>query len=281
LVAVGLIINVVTTTGVGNAFSLMIVEWAQGSLFITLVLIALASLVLGMGLPVTAAYIVLATLSAPILFDLIAQEQMLMALSAPDLPASVVATLNLFGGDVAVALQEMPLEMRQLLREELLSPELLAGMLLSAHLIIFWLSQDSNVTPPVCLASFAAAGIAGTPPMATGMTSWKLAKGLYLVPLLFAYSPIITGTWPERIYVFVWACMGLYALCGVLQWRLERPLNLLTASMLLLAAYLLMWSPLGLAYHLAGAALLFTVILWQRFQRRQEHSQREETLNTQ
>jgi TRAP-type uncharacterized transport system fused permease subunit len=117
--------------------------------------------------------------------------------------------------------------------------------------------------------------------MATGITSWKLAKGLYLVPLLFAYSPIITGTWPERIYVFVWACMGLYALCGVLQWRLERPLNLLTASMLLLAAYLLMWSPLGLTYHLAGAGLLFTVILWQRFQRRQEHSQREETLNTQ
>lgn len=271
LVAVGLIINVVTTTGVGNAFSLMIVEWAQGSLFITLVLIALASLVLGMGLPVTAAYIVLATLSAPILFDLIAQEQMLMALSAPDLPASVVATLNLFGGDAAVALREMPLEMRQLLREELLSPELLTGMLLSAHLIIFWLSQDSNVTPPVCLAAFAAAGIAGTPPMATGMTSWKLAKGLYLVPLLFAYSPIITGAWSERIYVFVWACMGLYALCGVLQWRLERPLNLLTASMLLFSAYLLMWYPLGLVYHLAGTALLVAVILWQRYQNRQEH----------
>ena len=270
LVAVGLIINVVTTTGVGNAFSLMIVEWAQGSLFITLVLIALASLVLGMGLPVTAAYIVLATLSAPILFDLIAQEQMLMALSAPDLPASVVATLNLFGGDAAVALREMPLEMRQLLREELLSPELLAGMLLSAHLIIFWLSQDSNVTPPVCLAAFAAAGIAGTPPMATGMTSWKLAKGLYLVPLLFAYSPIITGTWSERIYVFVWACMGLYALCGVLQWRLERPLNLLTASMLLFSAYLLMWYPLGVVYHLLGAALLVAVIFWQRYQTRQE-----------
>jgi TRAP transporter 4TM/12TM fusion protein len=274
LVAVGLIINVVTTTGVGNAFSLMIVEWAQGSLFITLVLIALASLVLGMGLPVTAAYIVLATLSAPILYDLIAQEQMLLALSAADLPASVVATLNLFGGDPVVALQQMPLEMRQLLREELLSPELLMGMLLSAHLIIFWLSQDSNVTPPVCLASFAAAGIAGTKPMATGITSWKLAKGLYLIPLLFAYSPIITGTWPERFYVFVWACMGLYALCGVLQWRLDRALNPLTALMLLVAAYLLMWSPLGLGYHLAGAALLLAVILWQGLQKRHEEKAR-------
>lgn len=269
LVAVGLVINVVTTTGVGNAFSLMIVEWAQGSLLITLILIALASLVLGMGLPVTAAYIVLATLSAPILFDLITQEQMLMALSAPDLPASVVATLNLFGGDPVVALQEMPLEMRQLLREELLSPEMLTGMLLAAHLIIFWLSQDSNVTPPVCLVAFAAAGIAETKPMATGFTSWKLAKGLYLVPLLFAYSPLITGTWPERIEEFVLASLGLYALCGVLQWHLRRPLNLLTAAMLLVGAFLLMWAPFSLMIHLGGASLVIAVILWQRWQTRQ------------
>jgi len=266
LVAVGLIINVVTTTGVGNAFSLMIVEWAQGSLLISLVLVAIASLVLGMGLPVTASYIVLATLSAPILFDLIAQEQMLAALSAPDLPASVVATINLFGGDPLVALREMPLEMRQLLRTELLSPELLTGMLLSAHLIIFWLSQDSNVTPPVCLAAFAAAGIAGTKPMATGITAWKVAKGLYLVPLLFAYSPLISGTWPERFYTFFWSCMGLYAAAGLLQWRLDRPLNMVTASMLAVSALLLLWAPLTVYHHCAGAALLFGVILWQRNQ---------------
>ena len=77
LVAVGIVVNVVTTTGVGNAFSLMILEWAQGSLLITLVLVALASLVLGMGLPVTASYIVLATLCAPLIFDLISQSQLL------------------------------------------------------------------------------------------------------------------------------------------------------------------------------------------------------------
>jgi TRAP transporter 4TM/12TM fusion protein len=270
LVAVGLIINVVTTTGVGNAFSLMIVEWAQGSLFISLVLVAIASLVLGMGLPVTASYIVLATLSAPILFDLIAQDQMLAALSAPDLPASVIATINLFGGDPLVALREMPLEMRQLLRTELLSPELLTGMLLSAHLIIFWLSQDSNVTPPVCLAAFAAAGIAGTRPMATGITSWKVAKGLYLVPLLFAYSPLISGTWPERLHTFFWACLGLYAAAGLLQWRLDRPLNLMTALMLAVSAGLLLWAPLSVYLHIVGAALLLAVILWQKQQDRLE-----------
>ncbi|MFT4813497.1 MAG: TRAP transporter 4TM/12TM fusion protein [Paracoccaceae bacterium] len=263
LVAVGIIINVVTTTGVGNAFSLMIVEWAQGSLLITLVLVALASLVLGMGLPVTASYIVLATLSAPLIFDLISQSQLLIALQATDLPSSVTATIGLFGGDPLIALQEMPLEMKQIIRRELLEPELLTGMLLSAHLIIFWLSQDSNVTPPVCLASFAAAGIAGTNPMATGLTSWKVAKGLYLVPVLFAYSPLIAGSWPERIEVFIWSCMGLYAMAGVLQWHLETRLNLGSAAGLLLSAALLMWAPFPIYLHLIGAAILVAIVVMQ------------------
>lgn len=263
LVAVGIVINVVTTTGVGNAFSLMIVEWAQGSLLITLLLVALASLVLGMGLPVTASYIVLATLSAPLIFDLISQSQLLAALQTGDLPSNVAATISLFGGDPVIALQEMPMEMKQLIRQEMLPAELLTGMLLSAHLIIFWLSQDSNVTPPVCLASFAAAGIAGTKPIPTGLTSWKVAKGLYLVPILFAYSPLISGTWPERIEVFLWACMGLYALSGLLQWHLEARITPAAALALLISAFLLMWAPLPIYYHALGAALLVGVVFLQ------------------
>lgn len=264
LVAVGLIINVVTTTGLGNAFSLMIVEWAQGNLLITLALVAIASLILGMGLPVTASYIVLATLSAPVIYDLISQEYLLQALQSNDLPTSVRATLSLFGGDPVLAMQQMPLEMKQLLRTQLLDPAVLGGMLLSAHLIIFWLSQDSNVTPPVCLAAFAAAGIAGTRPMATGMTSWKLAKGLYLIPVLFAYSPLISGTWSERLGVFFWSCMGLYALAGLLQWRLDKPLNFLTAGLLIISAGMLMWAPLSTLYHIAGTLILLGVIFWQK-----------------
>ena len=264
LVAVGIVINVVTTTGVGNAFSLMIVEWAQGSLLITLVLVALASLVLGMGLPVTASYIVLATLSAPLIFDLISQSQLLSALQSGDLPSNVAATIGLFGGDPAVALQEMPMEMKQLIRQEMLPAELLTGMLLSAHLIIFWLSQDSNVTPPVCLASFAAAGIAGTRPIPTGLTSWKVAKGLYLVPILFAYSPLISGSWPERLEVFLWASMGLYAMAGLLQWHLEARITPAAALSLLLSAFLLMWTPLPIYYHAAGALLLIGTVYLQR-----------------
>jgi TRAP-type uncharacterized transport system fused permease subunit len=89
-----------------------------------------------MGLPVTASYIVLATLAGPALLDM------------------------------GVPLME-------------------------AHMIVFWYSQDANVTPPVSLASFAGAGIAGANPMRTAFTSWKLAKGLYIIPLIMAYRPLL------------------------------------------------------------------------------------------
>src|SRR5690606_12158357 len=207
---------------------------------------------------------VLATLAAPMLFDLMSRDAMLSVMQGSALPSSARATLELFGGDPAVALREMPLEMKQLLRQELLPPDLVLGLLLSAHLVIFWLSQDSNVTPPVCLVAFAAAGIAGSRPMPTGFTSWKLAKGLYLVPLLLVYSPLITGSWPERLEVFAWACPGIFALCGILQWYLERPLNILTALLLVLSAVLLLWVPFGFFVHASGALLLAGIIRWQR-----------------
>lgn len=266
LVAVGLVVNVVTTTGLGNAFSLMIVDWAGGSLLLTLVLIAAASLILGMGLPVTASYIVLATLAAPALYDLISQGVLLDALRQPDLPSNVRAVIDLFGGDPLRALSEMPAEMRQLVRNELVDPGLAAGMLLSAHLIIFWLSQDSNVTPPVCLVAFAAAAIAGTKPMRTGLTSWKIAKGLYLVPALFAFTPLVTGSWTERLTVFAFACFGLYALAGLLQWHLETRLNALTAALLVASAGLMLWPTLGIGFHLLGVVTFVLILVWQRRQ---------------
>jgi TRAP-type uncharacterized transport system fused permease subunit len=258
------VVNVVTTTGLGNAFSVMIVDWAGGSLLLTLVLVALASLILGMGLPVTASYIVLATLAAPALYDLISQTVMLEALSGDNLPSNIQAVVNLFGGDPVRALAEMPAEMRQLVRSELVDPALVTGMLLSAHLIIFWLSQDSNVTPPVCLVAFTAAAIAGTKPMRTGLTSWKIAKGLYLVPVLFAFTPLITGSWSERLTVFGFACLGLYALAGILQWHLESRLTAISGSLLLASAAMLLWTPFGVTVHVVGAVVLLGVVAWQR-----------------
>ena len=111
------------------------------------------------------------------------------------------------------------MEMKQLIRQEMLPAEL-TGMLLSAHLIIFWLSQDSNVTPPVCLASFAAAG-SRNPTHPTGLTSWKVAS-LYLVPIPFAYSPLISGSWPERLEVFLTAGLHAWPDCCVASGSLDH-----------------------------------------------------------
>jgi TRAP-type uncharacterized transport system fused permease subunit len=63
--------------------------------------------------------------------------------------------------------------------------------ILAAHMIVYWLSQDSNITPPVCVAAYAGAAIAGSDPWKTGWTSFKYAKLLYVMPLLFAFTPSI------------------------------------------------------------------------------------------
>jgi TRAP-type uncharacterized transport system fused permease subunit len=126
----------VTLTGMGLKFSSLVLDLSYGIKALAILLIGAASLVLGMGLPVTASYIVLATLAGPALLDM--------------------------GVPIMVA-----------------------------HMIVFWYSQDANVTPPVSLASFAGAGIAGANPMRTAFTSWKLAKGLYIIPIIMAYRPLL------------------------------------------------------------------------------------------
>ena len=274
LIAVGLIINVIGMTGVGNTFSLMITSWAGGSLLLTMGLVALASLVLGMGLPVTAAYIVLATLAAPAITLLIQDAELvrlLMAGNISDTARSVFmlidpsASLDVpLSGDAARALlAQVPGEMRPLLSESMISPTLAVSTLLSAHLIIFWLSQDSNVTPPVALAAFAAATIAGSSPMRTGLTSWKLAKGLYLVPLLFAYTNIVGGTGLEIAAIAGLSLIAFLALAGALEGWLEGELSLIargTAALAGLAA-LPIWDLWQVS--VAGAALTLA-LLWRK-----------------
>lgn len=268
LVAVGLIVNVVTTTGVGNTVSLMIGEWSGGSLLLMLVLVALASLVLGMGLPVTAAYIVLATLSAPALFELIAQDQLIAALIAGGVPEAAQGLLGVLGPErLAVAGQAMspdaavafvaslPPELRRGLIEHALSPATLTAALLSAHMIVFWLSQDSNVTPPVCLTAFAAAGIAGTRPLATGLTAWRIAKGLYIIPILFAYTPLLAGEPLAALEVAGFALLGLYALSAGLAGFAEARLGWSARLVMAAAGVALLWPGL-LWLHLAGAGVL-------------------------
>ena len=161
----GIIVGVVGLTGLGLKFSAMMLAFSGGNLVLALVMVLLASLVLGMGLPVTASYIVLIVLVGP-------------ALTAE------------FG---------VPL--------------------LVAHLVVFWYSQDSNVTPPIALAGFAGAAIAGSKPMETSFQAWKFAKGLYLIPLFMVFNPEIIMGGPVLLVAWnaVIALLALGAFAAALE----------------------------------------------------------------
>jgi len=168
--AAGIVVGAVGLTGLGLKFSAMVISVAGGYKIVAIVLVMLASLFLGMGLPVTAAYVVLAVLAVPGLKEI--------GISA-----------------------------------------------LAAHLIVMWYSQDSNITPPVCLAAYAAAGISGGDPMKTGLYSWALAKGLYLIPLLFVYSTILTGGLLDVLLAGARGIIGLMGLTLALEGFLARPIG--------------------------------------------------------
>jgi len=209
LVTVGIIVGTINMTGVSISFSQLVVQWSGSSILLALLLITIASLLLGMGLPVTAAYVMIAILTVP-------------------------------------ALTEMGVG------------------LLAAHMIIFWLSQDSNVTPPVCLAAFAASSIAGSRPMATGFASWKLAKGLYILPVLFAYTGLISGTWGERFLVFGFALFGLFAFAVFTTKYFFRPLSIVEWILLIPCAHLLFW-PKPIWINFAGLALFAGIGFHNKF----------------
>jgi TRAP transporter 4TM/12TM fusion protein len=272
MVSIGVINNAIVTSGIGNGFSLMIAQWSQGSLVIAILLIGLASLVLGMGLPVTAAYIILAILCAPalagILADTIIVEQLMSGLTDPaqaalfmlvDSPHAAKVMVGMTLEEASALMAAVPFEVAMTMRPMLVEAETLMGFLLVAHLIIFWLSQDSNVTPPVCLAAFTAAGIAKSPPMATGFQAWKAAKGLYVVPLLFAYTPLVNGTFAEMCQIGFFALFGIYGTNAIIARFAEGPLAVWHWPLLVLGA-VLCFIPLDLMSNVIGALLVSAVI---------------------
>lgn len=277
LVGIGLVVNVISTTGIGNTFSLMIHHWANGQLLLMILFVALASLILGMGLPVTASYIVLGTLSAPALYELLAEKQLLdlmvsgqlpqeamsiFMLTAPDQLSTLAAPMSL--ETAQQLLSQVPADFMQTLLEQSLGLETVSLALLSAHLIIFWLSQDSNVTPPVCLTAFAAATIARTPPMRTGFTAWKIAKGLYLVPLLIAYSGIVSWDTVSVLEAGVFAILGTYAFVGAMEGYLEGKIHLVMRILLVAIGFALVWPETALILRLACCAILIAFVWYSR-----------------
>lgn len=163
---IGIIIGVLTFSGLVLTFADIVIELAGGSLILTILLIALASLVLGMGVPVTAAYLITAVVAVPALTHLGVNE-------------------------------------------------------LAAHMIVYWLSQDSNITPPVCIAAFAGATIAKANMWKTAFSAFKFAKFLYLGPFLFGFVPgfSLTGTSTDIIKAFILIIFGTwlysYLLSGI------------------------------------------------------------------
>ena len=235
LVAIGLVVNVLAMTGLGATFSLFVVEWAGGNLLIALVLVAVASLILGMGLPVTAAYVVLATLCAPALTQIVALDLLVGPIATGTIEPAQQAVLALLDphqtgtgqGEAAARdfLNGLSVESQALLIEQLLDPARLAGLTLAAHLAIFWLSQDSNVTPPVCLTAYAAAAIAESHPLRTGFMAWKISKPIYLMPIAFFTTPILSGDPMTMLWGGAISLCVLVALIVAIEGYLLRPVN--------------------------------------------------------
>jgi TRAP transporter 4TM/12TM fusion protein len=186
----GIIVAMVGLTGLGLTLSNVLVNVFAGSLLLTLLMVAFASLIMGMGLPVTASYVVLAVLAAP-------------------------------------ALEELGLAV------------------IVAHMIVYWYSQDSNVTPPVAFAAFAAAGVAGASPMRSGVSAWKFAKGLYLIPILMAYSTIMVldGPVTDLVVAVASGCVALAASAIAIEGHFLRRTLVGERVALILAAALIMVAP--------------------------------------
>jgi TRAP-type uncharacterized transport system fused permease subunit len=133
---------------------------------------------------------------------------------------------------------------------------------LAAHLFVFYYACLSCITPPVALAAFAGAGIAGSKPFATGFESMRLAIIAYLVPFIFVYHPVLIwqGSWYAILLSFASAVLGCVAIGSALLGYLAGRLNLILRSVLLGGAFLLIMP--GLYSDLAGVAILGLIYLF-------------------
>jgi len=196
---IGIIVGTISLSGIGLKFSDIIISLSGGFLPVAILLIGIASLVLGMGVPVTAAYLITIVLTQHLLKNLIAMSQFGVDFSALEIDPNLAVHAT--------------------------------WIVLASHMIVYWFSQDSNITPPVCVAAYAGAAIAGADPWKTGWTSFKFAKFLYIGPFLFAYSQgfLLHGGWEKILMDWITIILGTiafgslsmgYLACGmsILEW---------------------------------------------------------------
>jgi TRAP transporter 4TM/12TM fusion protein len=160
----GIIVGVIALTGVGARFSSLLLGIAEQNQLIALFFAMCISIVLGMGMPTTAAYAVAAAVVAP----------GLIALGIPPL---------------------------------------------IAHFFVFYYAVMSAITPPVALAAYAGAALAGSDPMRTSVESFKFGLAAFVVPFMFFYSHelLLQGNWYDILHVFVSASLGIYLLAASVQ----------------------------------------------------------------
>lgn len=170
---VGFIVGTSSLTSLGLTISNNIIDISGGNLLLTLMLSMVACLVLGMGLPTTANYIVCSTIIAPAL----------------------------------IGMKVLPL---------------------AAHMFVFYFGIMADLTPPVCLAAFTGAGIAGADPAKTGFTATKIALCSYIMPYMFVYNPmlLLNRVVPyELVILTVSATLGVIVLAGALEGWMYRTLR--------------------------------------------------------
>jgi TRAP-type uncharacterized transport system fused permease subunit len=186
----------------------MLIELSGGNLLALLSLTMIASLILGMGLPTVACYIILAVLVAPAL----------------------------------VKMGVAPM---------------------AAHLFIFYFGMLSNITPPVALAAYAAAGIAETDPFRTGYAATRLGLAGFILPFMFVYGPamLMIGSLWEVVLAFISGIVGVCALAAGIQGYFWGRTNLLQRGALLVAAPLLI-KP-GLLTDIMGYILVLGTLVSQ------------------
>ncbi len=209
----GIVVGVVETTGLGLNLTTIMTRVAENSLLLLLVLTMISSIVLGMGLPTVACYIILALIIAPVM----------VRLGVPPL---------------------------------------------AAHMFVFYFGTLSAITPPVALASFTAAGIAGAAPLATSFTSLQIALPAFLMPYIFVYQPglLFQGDVLALIVPLVNAMIAVVGLSAATVGYLRGPVGLVRRAMFLCGA-LMVFAPDHLT-DLLGALLIALSIALGEYKRR-------------
>ena len=206
--AAGLIIGIVSITGLGFTFSSTLVSVSGGSTFILLVLAAAGAIILGMGMTVTAAYLLMVILIAPALTTM--------------------------------------------------------GMVpLNAHLFVFYFAVMSFLTPPVCLAVYAAASIGKADMLKTGYQAIRLAIAAYIVPFIFAYHPalLLQGKPFEVLEAVLTALVGIGLVAIAVEGYLFRPLGWIK-RILICGGGILSLVP-GWRTDLLGLAIALPIVFWE------------------